>query len=123
LADVTERLITSAILRKALREKLRTGAKQETISLLVSRYALSGSRPGRWHGAAPRVPVELVPHRRRAEFLAAVSEIPNRRLAAKRSLATWAMRGIVGIDEKRRSSEQNRHTTPSGFGPNFPGDK
>jgi hypothetical protein len=42
LADVLERLITSATLRGAIRSKLRTGASREMISFLIRDFAPAG---------------------------------------------------------------------------------
>jgi hypothetical protein len=107
LADVLERLITSAALRGAIRSKLRTGASREMISFLIRDYAPAGLRSDRTDGRAPRLAVELIPHRGRTAFLAALSDLPNlrpvargsRRPVAKRSLASWLTSGMSETGE------------------------
>jgi len=92
---VLERVITSANLRKAIRSKLRTGASREMISFLIRDYVPAGLRSDRLAGRAPRLAVERIPHRRRAAFLAALSELSRRRPAARRSLRPGAKRSLA----------------------------
>jgi hypothetical protein len=100
-------VITSASLRKAIRAKLRTGASRETISLLIGDFAPTGLHTGRWHGIAPRVPVELIPHRCRAEFLMALSALPARRVVTRRSLSSWLSDGLRSTDGNGHSPDRH----------------
>jgi hypothetical protein len=116
LADVLERVITSATLRGAIRSKLRTGASREMISFLIGAYAPAGLRSDRTDGRAPRLAVELIPHRGRTAFLAALSDLPNRRpvarssrrTVARRSLASWLTKGLLTTAENLRPVEVDR---------------
>jgi hypothetical protein len=100
MTAVLVQVITSGSLRATVRSKLRTGASRETISLLIGAFVPTRLRSGRWHGIAPRVPVELIPHRRRADFLAALSALPAQRVATRRSLASWLSEGLRAADKK-----------------------
>jgi hypothetical protein len=62
-------IITSATLRSAIRGKISAGNGRRTISLLIHSYA-----PPNAHGrdddtGLRRLPVEVIPHERRAAFL------------------------------------------------------
>jgi hypothetical protein len=108
LADILERVITSAILRKAIRAKLHVGASREMISVLVSAYAPSGLRSDRTDGMAPRLAVERIRHRQRIAFLTALAGLPNRRPIARRSLAWWLTQGMRATSQQLHSVEADR---------------
>jgi hypothetical protein len=99
-------------LRRKIKAKLRAGASREKISWLISTYAPPGQSAVRTDGAAPRLAVELIPHRQRTAFLAALSELPKRRPASRQSLASWMTMGMKATGESLHSADVDHPHSP-----------
>ena len=73
-----ELVLTTDMLRTAIRSKLRSGTSRQPISALIRTYAPDGAEAGRRKNAGSyRIPLELIPHERRTEFLDALYELPS----------------------------------------------
>ena len=71
-------VVTANMLRTAIRVKLASGTTQKAIWLLIAAYSRDGARRGRREvGGVYRLPVEDIPHERRAEFLDVLNALPN----------------------------------------------
>jgi len=73
---MSEVLVTARMMRKAVRGKIRAGARPKMICLIINQYAPSGLSVRRWEEGIPRLPVELVPYGRRSDFLDELAELP-----------------------------------------------
>lgn len=77
MSEALEQLVLSAaVLRTAIRAKLRTGTSRQAISALIKAYAPKGANTERRNGQLFRLPVELIALGRRAPFLDALNELP-----------------------------------------------
>jgi hypothetical protein len=77
VSEALEQLVLSAaVLRTAIRAKLRTGTSRQAISALIKAYAPKGANTERRNGQLFRLPVELIALGRRAPFLDALNELP-----------------------------------------------
>jgi len=87
VTDDLDLVVTANMLRTAIRAKLGSGATQSAISGLIVHYARDGAHMGRREdGGVHRLPVEVIPHERRAAFLDALNELPDH--DAQRTLRT-----------------------------------
>lgn len=71
-----EQVITATILRTAVRSKLRAGASNEAVSVLVLTYVPPERRTQRAGDGFSRQALENIPHTRRAEFLNSLINLP-----------------------------------------------
>lgn len=71
-------VVTANMLRTAIRAKLGAGARHRAIWGLIVCFA-RGDAPTRRReeGGVHRLPVEVIPHERRAAFLDALNELPG----------------------------------------------
>jgi hypothetical protein len=75
--ETMERVITAAMLRAAIRTKIRSGASRRSISLLIARYAPADAHSEREDsGGVQRLAVEVIPHGLRTGFLDALDQLP-----------------------------------------------
>ena len=82
-------VITSNMLRTAVRAKLGSGITQNAIWALIARYARDGAhRRQREINGVPRLPVEIIPLERRTDFLDALNDLPERGLRFRTQGAT-----------------------------------
>jgi hypothetical protein len=70
-------VVTANMVRTAIRARLGSGITQHAISELIARYARDGAARRREEGGIYRLPVEVIPHERRAAFLDALNELPE----------------------------------------------
>jgi hypothetical protein len=76
VTDELDLVVTSNMLRTAIRAKLCSGATQRAIWGLIAHYARDGAHMRRREeGGVHRLPVEVIPHERRASFLDALNEL------------------------------------------------
>lgn len=74
-------IVTSNMLRTAIRAKLAVGVTQRTIWLLIAHFARDGAKTRqREEGGVHRLPVEIISHERRAAFLDALNELSEQGL-------------------------------------------
>jgi len=71
-----ERAISSTTLRDLVRSKLRAGATKDAINLLILSYVPPEARTDRVERGIPRQALDSIPRGRRADFLAALQDIP-----------------------------------------------
>jgi hypothetical protein len=84
-------VVTSNMLRTAIRAKLGSGAKRRAISLLIARYARDGVMTARREeDGVSRLPVEVIPHERRVAFLDAINQLPEQRVRSTTTAARAA---------------------------------
>jgi hypothetical protein len=75
VAEVLDEGITTAILRTAIRERISAGISRRTVSFLINAYAPPTAQ-GRDDGSGvQRLPVEVIPHERRAAFLCELARL------------------------------------------------
>lgn len=78
MTETLEVVLTTDMLRTAIRSKLRTGTSRQPISALIRTYAPDGAEAGRRKNAGTyRIPLEAIPHERRTAFLDALHELPS----------------------------------------------
>jgi hypothetical protein len=77
VTKVVERAITTAVLRTAIKAKLRSGTTSQAISSLISLYMPPEAHTERYDGGVRRLPVEMIAHRQRVAFLSALAELPS----------------------------------------------
>lgn len=70
-------ILTPAMLRTAIRAKLRAGTDRQTISRLIRKYVPSALGTLRVSDGVYRLPVEMIPLSRRIAFLDALNELPS----------------------------------------------
>jgi hypothetical protein len=76
--EITERVITAAALRMAIRTKIRSGASGRSISLLINSFAPPDVRTDREDSSGvQRLAVEVIPHRHRVAFLEALDQLAD----------------------------------------------
>jgi hypothetical protein len=77
MSEALEQLVLpTAMLRTAIRAKLRTGTSRQAISALIKAYSPRGASTKRRNGQLYRLPIELIALERRAPFLDALNELP-----------------------------------------------
>jgi hypothetical protein len=77
VAEVPDPVITTAILRTAIRERISAGISRRTVSLLINAYAPPNAQ-GRDDGSdVQRLPVEVIPHSGRAAFLCELARLQD----------------------------------------------
>jgi hypothetical protein len=75
MTETIERVITTGILRAAIRTKIDQGIAARAVSVLISAYANPLTGEGRDDGGVQRLPVETIPVERRGEFLRALNQL------------------------------------------------
>jgi hypothetical protein len=76
VTDELDLVVTANMLRTAIRAKLSSGTTQRAISGLIADYARDDTHVRRREeGGVQRLPVEVIPHERRAAFLDALNEL------------------------------------------------
>lgn len=85
MTDNFDLVVTANMLRTAIRTKLNAGAKQRAIWGLIVCFARDDARMRRIEeGGVHRLPVEIIPHERRAAFLDALNELADASQAQRR---------------------------------------
>lgn len=90
MSEASELILPAAMLRTAIRAKLRKGASRQAISELIRTYAPQGVKTERRYGQVHRFPVELVALERRDSFLDALNQLPNRLSVVETRIARLA---------------------------------
>jgi hypothetical protein len=77
VTEVPGDIITTAILRTAIRERIGAGIGRRAVSLLINAYAPPKAQ-GRDDGSGvQRLAVEVIPHSRRAAFLCELARLQD----------------------------------------------
>jgi hypothetical protein len=77
VAEILDDVITTAILRTAIRERISKGISRRAVSLLINAYAPPNAQ-GRDDGSdVQRLAVEVIPHSRRAAFLCELARLQH----------------------------------------------
>ena len=90
MSEASELVLPAAMLRTAIRAKLRKGASRQAISELIRMYAPQGAKTERRYGQVYRFPVELIALERRESFLDALNQLPNRLSVVETRIAPLA---------------------------------
>jgi hypothetical protein len=78
MTEPLEHVVTAAILRTAIRAKLAAGTTRRTVSMLINSYVPSGTHAERDDDTGiKRLPVELIPHNQRTQFLRALEKLTD----------------------------------------------
>jgi len=77
MSEMSELLLSAAMLRTAIRANLRKGVSRQAISALIKTYAPQGVSTERRDGQAYRLPVEVIALERRLLFLDALHSLPS----------------------------------------------
>jgi hypothetical protein len=75
MTETIERVITTGILRAAIRARIEQGIASRAVSVLISAYAKPLTGDGRDDGGVQRLPVETIPVEQRGEFLRALNQL------------------------------------------------
>ena len=74
-------VLSAAMLRTAIRAKLLAGIDRQTISRVIRKYVPGDANTMRLSDGEYRLPVELIPLKRRTAFLDALNELSDHRPA------------------------------------------
>jgi hypothetical protein len=75
MSEILENVLTTSVLRMAIRNSIAMGVSRRTISLLIYAYATRDPAEPREAEGVPRRAVEYIPHDRRASFLEQLAKL------------------------------------------------